>query len=71
MLRRPPIQIELKLDDINEYEEMRQQQTKEKQQKSFNEPPTWQTGPKNKQEIYSRVGYIPNSNNERPPAMLL
>ncbi|KAJ8966655.1 hypothetical protein NQ314_003382 [Rhamnusium bicolor] len=59
MLRRPPISIELKLDDINEYEEMRQQQSKEKQQKSFTDPPSWPSGPKSKQEIYSRVGYVP------------
>ncbi|KAJ8910734.1 hypothetical protein NQ315_016132 [Exocentrus adspersus] len=59
MLRRPPINIELKLDDISEYEEMRQQQSKMKQQKLFTEPPSWPSGPKTKQEIYSRVGYVP------------
>ncbi|KAG5883273.1 hypothetical protein JTB14_018119 [Gonioctena quinquepunctata] len=58
MLRRPPTSIELKLDDINEYEEIRQQ-SKEKQQKPFPDPPSWQPGPKSKQEIYSRVGYVP------------
>ncbi|KAJ8939416.1 hypothetical protein NQ318_020870 [Aromia moschata] len=58
-VKKTPISIELKLDDINEYEELRQQQSKEKQQKSFTDPPSWQTGPKSKQEIYSRVGYVP------------
>lgn len=58
MLRRPPVMIQLKLDDISEYEEMRQQ-SKDKS-KTLNEPPTWApSGPKTKQEIYSRVGYVP------------
>ncbi|KAJ8970546.1 hypothetical protein NQ317_005816 [Molorchus minor] len=70
MLRRPPISIELKLDDINEYEEMRQQQqqSKEKQQKSYTDPPSWQSGPKSKQEIYSRVGYVPMGQQQQQQA---
>lgn len=57
MLRRPPISIHLKLDDISEYEEMKQQ-NKDKT-KSFSEPPSIQIGAKSKQEIFSRVGYVP------------
>ncbi|CAH0556684.1 unnamed protein product [Brassicogethes aeneus] len=59
MLRRPPTNIELKLNDIQEYEEMRQQIIKEKSNKSGFDLPTWQPGPKIKQEVYSRLGYIP------------
>ncbi|CAG9827510.1 unnamed protein product [Diabrotica balteata] len=56
MLRRPPTSIELKLDDISEYEEMKQ--NKEKQQKSFS-PPVWSVAPKTNKEIYARIGYVP------------
>lgn len=58
MLRRPPTSIELKLDDITEYEDMKQ--NKEKQQQSFNDLPTWKPGPKSNKEMYSRVGYVPS-----------
>lgn len=68
MLRRPPISIHLKLDDISEYEEMKQQ-SKDKS-KSFNDPPTWQTGPKSKQEVYSRVGFVPPEQPSRPSNFL-
>lgn len=57
MLRRPPISIQLRLEDISEYEEMRQQ-SKDNKPKSF-ELPSWQTGIKPKQEIYARIGYVP------------
>lgn len=69
MLRRPPISIQLKLDDISEYEEMRQQ-SKDKS-KSFNEPPLIQTGPKSKQEIFSRVGYVPPEQQSSRPSNFL
>lgn len=61
MLRRPPTSIELKLDDITEYEEIRQEAVKEqmKNSKSFNEVPNWQAGAKTKEEIYQRIGYVP------------
>lgn len=64
MLRRPPTSIELKLNDILEYEEMCRQMSKDKADKSSTtlDVPTWQSGPKDKQEVYNRVGYIP----ERP-----
>lgn len=57
MLRRPPTSIQLKLDDITEYEVMKLQ-TKDKA-KTSNEPPTLQVGPKSKQEIFSRIGIVP------------
>lgn len=65
MLRRPATSIEVKLDDFSEYEEMRQQQSKEKQQKPFPETPNWLPGPKSKQEVYARIGYVPP---DQPPA---
>lgn len=59
MLRRPPTNIELKIDDIRDYEYMRQQMLKDQEKnKSFGESPAWQCGPKSKEEIYSRIGYV-------------
>lgn len=70
MLRRPPTSIELKLDDIAEFEEMRQQVTKDqtKPGKSYNQLPDWQPGPKTKEEIQERIGYVPVSQLSTPPA---
>lgn len=62
MLRRTPTSIELKLDDINEFEEMRQEMAKEQSppsKPSYNDVPNWQSGPKTKEEIYQRIGYVP------------
>lgn len=60
MLRRPPTSIELKMDDISEYEEMRQ---KDKQPKSTTELPKWSSvRPKSKTEIQARIGFIPPTN---------
>ncbi|XP_017768060.1 PREDICTED: anaphase-promoting complex subunit CDC26-like isoform X2 [Nicrophorus vespilloides] len=62
MLRRPPTNVELKLDDILEYNTMKKEQESSKDpsdSKSFNTPPTWNAGPKSKSEVYKRVGYIP------------
>ncbi|XP_044272587.1 anaphase-promoting complex subunit CDC26-like [Tribolium madens] len=60
MLRRPPTTIELKVDDIREYEYMRQQIAKEQEKgKGFEGAPNWQSGPKSKEEVYSRIGYVP------------
>lgn len=65
MLRRPLTAIELKFDDMVEYEEMRREAAKEqaKAGKPSNDLPTWQAGPKSKEEVYQRIGYIPP---ERP-----
>lgn len=72
MLRRPPTSIELKLDDIAEYEEMRQEAAKEqmKNSKSYNDVPNWQPGPKSKQEIYQRIGYVPPERSRTQPRNL-
>ncbi|KYB25814.1 hypothetical protein TcasGA2_TC031276 [Tribolium castaneum] len=60
MLRRPPTTIELKVDDIREYEFMRQQIAKEQEKaKVFEGGPSWQSGPKPKEEVYARIGYVP------------
>ncbi|KAF5270746.1 hypothetical protein FQA39_LY01484 [Lamprigera yunnana] len=56
MLRRPPTSIELKLDDVIEYEVVRREQEANKEQNKkqpYNDPPAWQPGPKSKQEIIS------------------
>jgi hypothetical protein len=70
MLRRPPTNIEMKLDDIREYEYMRQQMAKEQEKQSkgcFSEAtPTWSNGPKSKDEIYSRIGYVPEKQAPTP-----
>lgn len=57
MLRRPPTSIQLKLDDISEYEEKLQELAKSSPNKTLNEL-TW--NPKSKQEVYSRIGYVPD-----------
>lgn len=62
MLRRPLTSIELKLDDISEYDQMRKECAPS--DRSDNGPvqpklPTWQSGPKTKEEVYSRIGYVP------------
>ncbi|CAH1958665.1 unnamed protein product [Acanthoscelides obtectus] len=66
MLRRPPTGIELKLDDITEYEEMREQLNKEKQGSKPLQLPPWQPGPKGKLEVYARVGYTPMDQQPSP-----
>nr|CAH7714448.1 unnamed protein product [Callosobruchus chinensis] len=66
MLRRPPTSIELKLDDISEYEEMREQLNKEKQGPKPPPIPSWQPGPKSKLEVYARVGYTPMDQQPTP-----
>lgn len=66
MLRRPPTSLELKLDDIVEYETLRRNQEalKKGQAKPYNEPPKWNPGPKSKSEVYGRIGYAPSSQND-------
>lgn len=66
MLRRPPTSLELKIDDIYEYEKIREEQEtpKEdvKQNKSMTEVLNWNPNPKTSKEIYKRVGYDPPRN---------
>ncbi|KAF7268902.1 anaphase-promoting complex subunit CDC26-like [Rhynchophorus ferrugineus] len=67
MLRRPPTAIELKLDDITEYEQHRRKIKHDKLQKSISSDlPSFQTGPKSKQEIYNRIGYNPSQSTSSP-----
>lgn len=68
MLRRPPTSIELKLDDIAEYEQIRQEKAKEqaKTSKIGTEVPNWLTGPKTREEIYNRIGYVPPERQREP-----
>lgn len=54
MLRRPPTSLELKMDDISEYEEIKQ---KEKQSSTSTELPKWAMGHKSKAELHARIGY--------------
>lgn len=66
MIRRAPTSIELKLDDLGEYEAYRNEQELAKEQakgaKPTQEPPAWNPGPKGKLEIYERIGYVPPTN---------
>lgn len=61
MLRRPPTTIELKLEDLLEYETLRREQDLNKDNakpsKPYNEVPKWQPGPKPTKEVYERIGY--------------
>jgi anaphase-promoting complex subunit 12 len=64
MIRRSPTRIELKLDDIQEYESMRREQESRKEQQSENHSSSvepWAPGvSKTKQEIiHERIGYVP------------
>jgi anaphase-promoting complex subunit 12 len=64
MFRRSPTRIELKLDDIQEYESMRREQESRKEQQTENHSLSaeqWAPGvPKTKQEIINeRIGYVP------------
>lgn len=64
MIRRSPTRIELKLDDIQEYESMRREQESRKEQHTpshSSSAETWASGiPKTKQElIHERIGYAP------------
>lgn len=60
MLRRPPVFIDLKLEDIAEYENYRRELELTKEQskstKTPKDPPSWNQAPKTKQEIYERIG---------------
>jgi anaphase-promoting complex subunit 12 len=61
MIRRSPTRIELKLDDIQEYESMRREQESRKEQQSENHSSSVEPwSPKTKQEIiHERIGYVP------------
>ncbi|XP_050315525.1 anaphase-promoting complex subunit CDC26-like [Anthonomus grandis grandis] len=64
MLRRPLTAIELKIDDISEFEHHRRKAKQDKLQKSLSSDfPVFEAGPKSRAEICSRVGYNPNQTN--------
>lgn len=68
MIRRSPTRIEMRLDDLQEYEEIRKTyETKkdpEKKLSSMN-PPSW-GGKVPQSEIQERIGYIPQ---QQPPTL--
>lgn len=58
MIRRSPTMIDLKLDDLQEYESVRKEhELKKERQIAFN-PPPW-GGKVAQREIQERIGYIP------------
>lgn len=67
MLRRNPTRIELKLDDISEYTDMRESEMKKEKEKTMSQglPASMNMGVKSKQEVQDRIGYVPHprSNN--------
>ena len=63
MLRRNPTRIELKLDDISEYTDMRESEMKKDKEKANSQTFTLTTGTtaaKSKQEVQDRIGYVPH-----------
>jgi anaphase-promoting complex subunit 12 len=63
MIRRSPTRIDLKLDDLAEYEALKKERDakreNEKQQGVFN-PPLW-GGKTSQTEIQERIGYVPQT----------
>lgn len=59
MIRRSPTRIDLKLDDLQEFETMRKQRDgkKEADKQAGFDPPTWGKIPQS--EIQERIGYVP------------
>lgn len=60
MIRRSPTRIDLRLDDLQEYEAMRKEQEARKEserQAGFN-PSSW-GGKVSQSEIQERIGYVP------------
>lgn len=63
MIRRSPTRIDLRLDDLQEYETMRKTLEAKKEserQPAFN-PPPW-GGKVPQSEIQERIGYMPQQN---------
>jgi len=65
MIRRSPTRIEMRLDDLQEYEEIRKahEAKKDPEKKSSMNPPAW-GGKVPQSEIHERIGYIPQ---QHPP----
>lgn len=65
MIRRNPTKIELRLDDLQEYEAMKKAHEAKKEaerQQNFN-PPSW-SGKVPQTEIHERIGYMPQQNQQ-------
>lgn len=58
MIRRPITVIELKLDDLQEYDAVKREQANISQEAnaSLHKPPTWNIGKKSTKEIHERIG---------------
>lgn len=60
MIRRNPTRIELKLDDLSEYNHIRRQFEDKKESRAAQSTQTLNVPPKPKQEgIHERIGYNP------------
>lgn len=59
MLRRNPTRIELKLDDIGEYTDMRESEMKKEKIINQSIQSTGTTSGRTRQEIHDRIGYVP------------
>lgn len=60
MLRRNPTRIELKLDDISEFNEMREELNKKELKINIQNIVSTSTMAKTRQEIQDRIGYVPH-----------
>lgn len=58
MIRRSPTRIELKLDDLTEYSQVRREFEAAKDHRAT-QGCGWNPPPKTKQEIHERIGYVP------------
>lgn len=64
MIRRSPTRIDMRLDDLQEYEEMKKAHETKKdpdRKSSSMNPPVW-GGKVPQNEIQERIGYIPQQN---------
>lgn len=67
MMRRSPTRIELRLDDLQEFEVIRKEREMKKiAEKSTPNPPTW-SGKTLPSEIQERIGYVPTQSTYIPP----
>lgn len=58
MIRRSPTRIELKLDDLNEYETVKDPDKKSADRQSLFAT-TWNNSKPSQSEIHERIGYVP------------
>lgn len=68
MMRRSPTRLELRLDDLQEYEAIKKErESKKVTEKSALNPPPW-SGKALQSEIQERIGYVPQQSSHLPPA---